>query len=73
VNRIINPSKVTLRHHIRPVVGEDLQASTATDEVKTGTGSALQAVLMCIVVFSLMITVSCLVRVCLYVAVRKMI
>jgi len=60
-------------HHIRPILRQELEAPAATEKHKTETGSILSTLLMFVLVFSVMITVSCLLRVCLSVAVRKMI
>jgi hypothetical protein len=69
MNQTLNPSKITLTHHVRPVSEQDIQAPQA----KPASESHIPAVLMVVIGFSLMITVSCLIRVCLYLAVRKMI
>jgi hypothetical protein len=73
VSQRISQSKVTLRHHIRPVVGQDLEPPVAAEKHRSTAASALHAVLMAVLVLSLMISVSCLLRVFLYVTIRKLI
>jgi hypothetical protein len=73
VRNSVRPMKAVSGHNLRSVLQRDLEAPAAKENDKTETGSVLSTLLMFVLVFSVMITVSCLLRVCLSVAVRKMI
>lgn len=73
MNRSFSSMRISARHHVQPLARPTLEAPIATENAEPATGGALHAVFMFAFVFSLMITVSCLLHLCLSFAVRKVI
>jgi hypothetical protein len=64
---------VTLRHRVLPFGGYRGYASVAAADVASKKESALPTVFMFVIVFSLLLGVSFLLRLCLYGAIHKII
>ncbi len=73
MNRSFSSMRITSRHYVQPLPRPTIEAPIATEKVEPATSGALHAVFMFAFVFSLMITASCLLHLCLSVAVRKVI